>query len=126
MVGQSPGQDMGERGGGSDSHSPHVADEVLVQPPTADGMRESMSLASYIAFLSQSLQEKGMLYYSDLKTLRLVAWKLSGRPSRVLYFQMEVFSRALPSTRPTLRRVMLLDGKPRLTGVMNWVSTSFT
>ena len=38
MVGQSPGQNMGEQGGGGDSRSPHVADEVLVHPPSADGM----------------------------------------------------------------------------------------
>ena len=30
--------------------------------------------------LSGSLQEKGMLFHSDLKTLRLAAWKLSGIP----------------------------------------------
>ena len=62
-----------------------------------------MSLASNIAFLSQSLQEKGTLYYSDLKTLRLAAWKLSGRHSRLLDFWTEVFDTALPSTRPTSR-----------------------
>ena len=107
---------MGERGGRGDSSSPHVADEVLVHPPTADGMSEFMSLANNIAFLSQSLQEKGTLYYSHLKTLRLTAWKLSGGPSRVLDFWTEVFSTALPSTRRTSRRVMLLEGKPRLTG----------
>ena len=32
--------------------------------------------------LSQSLQEKGMLFHSNLNTLRLAAWKLSGRPAR--------------------------------------------
>ena len=79
-----------------------MADDVLVHPPTAEGMSESMSLANNIAFLSQSLQEKGTLYSEDLKTLRLAAWKLSGGPSsRVLDFQMEVFGTALPFTRPT-------------------------
>ena len=58
VVGQSPDQDMRERGRGGDSCSPHVADKVFVHPPTADGMSESMSLANNIAF-RQSLQEKG-------------------------------------------------------------------
>ena len=40
-----------------------------------------------IDLLSQLLLAKGMLYHSDLKTLRLAAWKLSGRPSRMLVFQ---------------------------------------
>ena len=82
-----------------------------------------MSLASNIAFLSQSLQEKGALYYSDLKALRWAAWKLIEGPSRVLDFPMEVVGTALPSTRPTSRRVMLFDDKLTLAGVMNRVST---
>ena len=36
---------------------------------------------------SQSLLAKGMLYHSDLKTLRLAVWKMSGRPLKVLTFQ---------------------------------------
>ena len=31
--GQNPGKDTGARGGGGDSLSPHVAEEVLVHPP---------------------------------------------------------------------------------------------
>ena len=82
-----------------------------------------MYVASNIGFLSQSLQEKGTLYYSDLKTLRSVAWKLSGGPSRVLDFRIEFVNTALPSIRPTSWRVILLDGKPRLASVMNRVLT---
>ena len=37
-VGQNPGQDTGGQGRGGDRHSPHVAEEVLVHPATADGM----------------------------------------------------------------------------------------
>ena len=68
--------------------------------------------------LSQSLQAKGTLYHSDLKTLRLAAWKLSGRPSRVLAFHSPV---------PDQRHggSMMADGKPLLAGVMNRVSIPF-
>ena len=37
--------------------------------------------------LLQSLLVKGTLYHTDLMTLWLAAWKLNGRPSRVLDFQ---------------------------------------
>ena len=36
--------------------------------------------------LSRLMLAKGMLYHSDLKTLRLATWKLSSRPSRVPAF----------------------------------------
>ena len=37
--------------------------------------------------LSQCLPDKGTLLHTDLKTLRLTAWKLSGTPSRIKAFQ---------------------------------------
>ena len=83
-----------------------------------------MSLASNITFLSVASGERHavLLRPGDPQVGGLEAER---RPSRVLDFQTEVFGTALPSTRPTSRRVMLLDGKPRLAGVMNRVSTPF-
>ena len=114
-VTQDIGKDTGRRNGGGDSHSPQVAEEVLVHPPASDGMQDS----------SQSLQAKGTLYHSDLKTFRLVAWKLSGRCSRVLAFQKRLL--AQPLHVPGLHHggSMMANGKPLLAGVLNRVSIPF-
>ena len=75
--------------------------------------------------LSHSFSEKGMLFHSDLKTLRLAAWKLSGRTSRVLNFQQKLLAQ-LPHP-PGLHQgeFMMLGGKPNLSGVMNGASIPF-
>ena len=75
--------------------------------------------------LSQSLQEKGTLFHSDLKTFRLAAWKLSDRPSRVLDFQPKLL--AQHSHPPGLHQgeFMMLGGDPMLAGVMNGVLIPF-
>ena len=44
-VGQDLGEDKGRQGGGSDSHSSHVAEEVLVHPFASDGMPDSMHVS---------------------------------------------------------------------------------
>ena len=69
--------------------------EVIVVAPT--WLRRSwyhlmLQKACKIPFLlplkmdlpSQQLVAKGMLFHSDLKTVRLAAWKLSSKPTRVL------------------------------------------
>ena len=75
--------------------------------------------------LSQSLQEKGMLFHSDLKTLRLAAWKLSSRPSRLLDFQQKLLTQHLHPPDLHQGEFMMLGGKPMLAGVMNGASIPF-
>ena len=58
--------------------------------------------------LSQKLLAKGTLYHSYLKTLRLAAWNLSGRPSRVLAFQRMLL--AQHSCAPDQHRIVY-DGR---------------
>ena len=108
--GQDIGKDTGGRGGGGDSDSPTWLRRSWYILLLQIACELPYLLLLNVDLLSRSLQAKGMLYHSDLKTLRLAAWKLSSRPSRVLAFQ-EVIGTALACTRPTSRQVY--DGRWR-------------
>ena len=76
--------------GGGDNHSPHVAEEVLVHPPTAGRMQDSMPFANQHCFPVTVAPGEGHAVVLRPEDPQVGAWKLSGRPSRVLDFQMEV------------------------------------
>ena len=85
------GEDMGRRGeggegGGGDNLSLHMAEEVLVHPLASDGMRVPCLSPLSVDLLLQSLLVRDMLFYLDVRTLRLAALYLSGRHSSMLDF----------------------------------------
>ena len=65
------------------------ADEVMVKlaekiTPPPDGLRDSEQEGSSVR----------MPFHTDLKTLRLIAWKLSDVPSRIKAFQSQLSGRS--------------------------------
>jgi len=69
--------------------------------------------------LSQRLAQKGTLYHSDLKTLKLAAWKLSGTPSRVLAFQKRLSPQPWQPHASPPEQSTMPDGMLSVAGVVN-------
>ena len=112
------------------------ADEVIVIAPSwprRSWYHLLLQMACEIPFrllcrnnlLSQHLPDKGMLYHTDLVTLQLTAWKLSGVPSRAKAFRMQLSRQSsLPPVTP-LTRCTSEDGRASLAGVMKGTRIPF-
>ena len=75
--------------------------------------------------LSQCLTDKDVLYYTDLETLQLMAWKLSSVPSRIKAFLRQLSEQSLLPPMTPLERCTIADGRASLVGVVNWVRIPF-
>jgi len=67
--------------------------------------------------LSQHLPDKGVLYHTDLETLQLTAWKLSGKPSRTEVFLKLLSEQSSQPPVTPLERCTIADGRASLAGV---------
>ena len=59
--------------------------------------------------LSQHLPDKSVLCHTDLETLRLMAWKLSGVPSRTRSFLMQLSEQSLLPPMTPLERCTIAE-----------------
>ena len=75
--------------------------------------------------LSQVLPERGTLYHTSLKSLRLAAWLVSGQPSRVRAFQRQLCAQPSRPPGPRLEQSMMQGGQHGLAGVVNGVPIRF-
>ena len=75
--------------------------------------------------LSQTLTGKGTLYHSNLKSLHLAAWRLSGQTSRVQAFQRLLLQQHSRQREPHLEQSMTLDGQHGVAGVVKGVPIRF-
>ena len=69
--------------------------------------------------LSQHLSQKGTLYHSDLKSLKLAAWKLSGVSSKVQAFQKQLSPQPWQPPGDHPEQCTTLDGMRSVAGVVN-------
>ena len=75
--------------------------------------------------LSQTLQDKGTLFHTNLKSLRLAAWPLSGLSSSVQAFRQLLSRRHLQPLENPLGLSMTHAGQPGLAGVVSRVPIQF-
>ena len=75
--------------------------------------------------MSQHLPDKGMLYHTDLHTLHLTAWKLSGLPSRTKAFQVMLSERSLLPLKTPLKQYTKAGGRGSLAGVVKGMRIPF-
>ena len=72
--------------------------------------------------LSQELEARGTLFHSELATLQLVVWKLSGNALEVKAFQRTLLRSQPQPFDPLPARSMTPDGKLGVAGVVDGVS----
>ena len=105
------GESTGRQGGGGDSHSHHMAKEVLVHPLASDGMRDSVSLATQHGSSVTVAAGEGHALPLRAEDPQVGGLEAERQTLEGAGLSAEVIGTALASSRPASRRVY--DGRWR-------------